>query len=323
MNRIFETTMLAALMLITRGADAQVAPPPGPAPGAIQIDGGKVQIHGDVALPDKPIAAEWIPSAAFEIHPDGRGNVSFYATAPLKTEKGAFLGLNATPAPAVLREQLKLKAGLVVAHVEPNSPADVAGLKPLDVVEKLDNQWLINPAQLAGLVRMQKPGDTVTLTILHKGDRQTLKAKLTEREMPVIDDAAQLGLPGGSMMGGPPESAIWMQRGPDGPQVRAVRTIRAGQDSSDGDAAYKDKALMLRIMRNDGHTVLTATDQRRQGKVIYEGPIDTPQEREKLPPEVRQKMEKLEKLRADVEAREREASERLDQERRASQQGQK
>ncbi len=215
---------------------------------------------------------------------------------------------------------MKLKAGLVVDGVEPNSPADVASLKPLDVVEKLDDQWLINPAQLAGLVRMQKPGDVVTLTILHKGDRQTVKAKLTEREMPVADDDGSPGLPG--MPGwpalpvqlgattsapwcAPPGVMLWKEPGANDPglMVRAVKLMRGELTPDDANAAYEDKSIMLKLNRNDGHTVLTATD--KSGKTIFEGPIDTPQDREKLPQEVRQRMEKLERLRANVESAER------------------
>jgi len=327
MNRLFKTTMLVGLMLSARGAGAQYV--------LRGIDGEKLEVQGDVKLQEKTAAETPPPKSAavelrrtqvlgraVEIQPDGRGNVIFAATAPLRTEKGAFLGINATHAPAVLREQLKLKAGLVVEAVEPNSPADVAGLKPLDVIEKLDDQWLINPAQLAGLVRMQKPGDVVTLTILHKGDRQTLKAKLGEREMPVAGDDSQPVMPGWPALpygtwrynvdavSGPPDLTVWRQPGPNGPEtvVRAVKVIAGRSDDPDGNAAYEDKALMLKLDRNDGHTVLTATD--KAGKTIFAGPIDSPKEREKLPQEVRQRMEKLERLRAEVELTERRRTEK-------------
>ena len=267
-----------------------------------------------ISVPDGPFAGR---AVAFQ--PDGQGNMTFAAIRAMHVEKGAFLGLTATRAPAVLREQLKLKAGLVVDGVEPNSPADVAGLKPLDVVEKLDDQWLINPAQLVGLVRMQKPGDVVTLTVLHKGDRQTLKAKLVEREMPVADDDAQPGLPGmpgwpslpygtwqynGNAPGGPPGVMLWKEPGANDPglMLRAVKLMTDELTPDDANAAYQDKSIMLKLNRNDGHTVLTATD--KSGKTIFEGPIDTPQDREKLPQEVRKRMEKLERLRANVESTE-------------------
>jgi hypothetical protein len=337
MNRLFKTTVVIGLLLSTRGIFAQESSDP--APRAIRVlahraevepDSGKAEFRGDVLLQEKtaadarptapgivriPRAQDWSRTVA--VQPDGQGNIIYAASLAMRTEKGAFLGLNATRAPAVLREQLKLKAGLVVDAVEPNSPADVAGLKPLDVVEKLDDQWLINPAQLAGLVKMQKPGDVVTLTILHKGDRQALKVKLAEREMPVADDDAQPALPGWPGLpsgtwhynvdaaGAPPDATVWKDSGANDPgmMVRAVKLMRAEVVPQDGDAAYEDKSITLRLNRNDGHTVLTATD--KAGKKLVEGPIDAPQDREKLPQEVRQRMDKLERLRADVELTER------------------
>ena len=91
---------------------------------------------------------------------------------------------------------MKLKAGLVVDRVKPKSPADLAGLKPLDVVAKLDDQWLINPDQLLGLLRMRFPATRSALTIFHKGDQQTLSVKLDEQDVPVADDESQIDLPG-------------------------------------------------------------------------------------------------------------------------------
>lgn len=342
MNKLFKAAMVVGLLLTTRGIFAQESSDP--ASRAIRVtargaeadaDSGKAELQGNVRIQARAAAdapppgmagmvralGPQVGGRAVAFQPDGQGNMTFAAMRSMHMEKGAFLGLAATSAPAVLREQLKLKAGLVVDGVEPNGPADVAGLKPLDVVEKLDDQWLINPAQLVGLVRMQKPGDVVTLTILHKGERQTLKAKLVEREMPVADDDAQPGLPGMpgwpslpygtwqynvNAAGVPPGVMLWKEPGANDPglMVRAVKLMRGEMAPDDGDAAYQDKSIMLKLNRNGGHTVLTATD--KAGKAIFEGPIDTPQDREKLPPEVQQRMEKLERLRANVESTERE-----------------
>ncbi len=123
--------------------------------------------------------------------PGGNNRVwiaSATATLAGKAEKAPFLGVITTRVSATLRSQLKLKAGLVVDMVEPKSSAETAGLQIHDVIEKCDDQWLINPAQFIGLVRMYKPGEVVTLTVLREGERKKITAKLEEREAYALDE---------------------------------------------------------------------------------------------------------------------------------------
>jgi len=85
----------------------------------------------------------------------------------------------------VLQHQLGLPAGmgLVVEFVQEKSPAADAGLHQYDVLQKFEDQLLINPEQLAVLVRSYKPGDQVRLTIIRDGKKQELTAKLSEHEL--------------------------------------------------------------------------------------------------------------------------------------------
>ena len=53
-----------------------------------------------------------------------------------------------------------------VVFVERGSPAAEAGLLQNDVLEKLDDQLLVNTAQFTVLVRSKKPGDEVTLSVI-------------------------------------------------------------------------------------------------------------------------------------------------------------
>jgi membrane-associated protease RseP (regulator of RpoE activity) len=101
-------------------------------------------------------------------------------------EKVTFLGVSARPMPPVLQKHLKLPrgVGLVVLAVVPDSPAAQAGVEADDVLQKLDDQLLINPPQLMTLVRMYKPGDTVKLTVIHEGTAKVVSAKLIEKQVP-------------------------------------------------------------------------------------------------------------------------------------------
>lgn len=106
----------------------------------------------------------------------------------LKVEKikVAYLGLSAVPVDEPLRQQLSLPdgVGLLVDHLDGDGPAKAAGIERLDVLHKINDQLLVNPPQLQVLVRMQKPGDEVKLTVIRKAKPQVITIKLTEKEVP-------------------------------------------------------------------------------------------------------------------------------------------
>ncbi len=64
-----------------------------------------------------------------------------------------------------------------IAHVNPGSPAERAGIKPGDVVVKFDGQAIANFESLSKAVRRKKPADDVTIEIRRSG--KTLELELT------------------------------------------------------------------------------------------------------------------------------------------------
>ena len=98
----------------------------------------------------------------------------------------AFLGIATSPVPPVLAAQLGLPEGfgLVVEEVMPESPAGKAGVQRFDVLRLFNDQQLVDPGQLATLVRAQGRDADVTLTLLRKGQEQKLSMKIVERPMP-------------------------------------------------------------------------------------------------------------------------------------------
>ena len=71
--------------------------------------------------------------------------------------------------------------GFVVSSVEPEGPAEAAGLKRFDVLWKLDDQMLINEGQFAVLLRLSKPGDEILLSGFRGGKPLEVKVNLAER----------------------------------------------------------------------------------------------------------------------------------------------
>jgi S1-C subfamily serine protease len=110
----------------------------------------------------------------------------------------AYIGVSSQ----ALYPQLAAKLGLdttfggLLATVVPGGPAEKAGLEGGDeelrfqageyrtggdVILKLDGQDIVQPDDLARLVSAHQPGDRVTLTVLHDGDREQVKVTLGKR----------------------------------------------------------------------------------------------------------------------------------------------
>ena len=102
-----------------------------------------------------------------------------------KKERGPWMGIAMEPVQEVVRAQLALAPGegIVVNHVMPDSPAAKAGLKENDILLRFEDQIIVEPSQLRKLIAMRKPGDTVKLTCLRKGERKETNATLVEHEL--------------------------------------------------------------------------------------------------------------------------------------------
>lgn len=114
----------------------------------------------------------------------GMGVTTGWAQA--STNPVTWLGLSADEVSMEVRAQLPLPegAGLLVTTVTPDGPAAQAGVRANDILVKLDDQLLINPAQLRALILGKKDGDKITLSLLRKGKELQVTAKLTKRVPP-------------------------------------------------------------------------------------------------------------------------------------------
>jgi membrane-associated protease RseP (regulator of RpoE activity) len=97
----------------------------------------------------------------------------------------AFLGLATDPIPLERASDLNLPpgTGLSVVQLFPDGPAAKAGLQAGDVLAKMDDQLLVNPAQLRVLVRLHKAGEAAVFQIVRRGKPQEIKAALGVRKM--------------------------------------------------------------------------------------------------------------------------------------------
>jgi len=244
-----------------------------------------------------------------------------------------FLGVDTSEVPSVLCDQLGLPKGfgLVVDYVVPDGPAAAAGVQQNDVIKMLNDQILTDPGQLAKLVRSYSEGTNVTLTLLRKGQEQKVTVKLTKKEVPrrrafmdqmrhmnhdwnfdfgdmgdLKEQMSELKEQLGDEQRGMIHDAVVRardeaQRAADEVRRNAqrIRTItrnngalqRTTIDLNKAQIVLSDDKGELRIENKEGKKFLTAKDP--QGKLLFSGPVDTKEDLDKMPPEVRQRYEKL------------------------------
>ena len=258
-----------------------------------------------------------------------------------------FLGVETSSIPRVVSEQLNLPKGfgLVVDYVVPDGPAAAAGVLQNDIIKMLNDQILMEPDQLAKLVRSYQEGTNVTLTILRKNAETKVTVKLGKKEVRSRDNMFDKHRSGQDDFGMLNEHFQDMQRDMGdfkfefgdmnnlGPSIRetvsnARREAMRATEEARGEARRardemrrssremrvfsRDKGAMrattidlgkativftdpqgeMKIENVNGKKMLTAKDP--QGKLLFSGPVETKEELDKLPPEVRQRYDKLE-----------------------------
>jgi putative serine protease PepD len=91
----------------------------------------------------------------------------------------AFFGLQTVPIPPAAAAQAGLPEGLYVQAVTPGGPAATAGLRPSDVITKIDGEPATSNIQLQELTLTKKPGDTVSIDYTRAGHSATATVTLS------------------------------------------------------------------------------------------------------------------------------------------------
>ena len=223
--------------------------------------------------------------------------------------------------------------GLVIDYVVPDGPAAAAGVKESDILKMLNDQILTEPDQLSKLIRSFPEGTNVTLTILRKGTESKVTVRLGKRDMPArhgmngFDKHWNFGDGDFGMMGnlqdlkdlGNTQKGLIrdaVQRARDEVQRakdemvrardearRAVRDVRVSTTDNNGTISttridlgkaqivFSDAKGEMKIDSIDGKKQLTAKDP--QGRLVFSGPVETEEDRAKMPADVRERFEKL------------------------------
>jgi S1-C subfamily serine protease len=99
----------------------------------------------------------------------------------------AFLGITSTTVTPLLQEQenLTVDHGAYIIDVAPKGPALGAGISSGDVIVRFDGKSVDSSDTLGTLILAHKPGDTVTVGVVHSGgDTETYDIALGVRPLP-------------------------------------------------------------------------------------------------------------------------------------------
>lgn len=253
------------------------------------------------------------PTPAGTTVPDGAAD-SAVSAKPDLVERG-FLGVKLAELRPEVRAQTTLKEGegLIICEVAVPSPAFDGGVQPYDILLRFNDQWVMSEKQIVTLVENAGPGCDVGLTVLRKGREQQLKISLCRS--PKLEDKARLrSLPQppsreemlGAMMHTFQENpaaleSVWrMFHGPllfsnPGPEGETGAREPAKQYFT-----FWDEGGQVELILSAGLQTLRAWDD--QGRLIFEGPCQTPQQRAKIPADALVRLESLEKRRRSMQA---------------------
>ena len=269
------------------------------------------------------------PQAPQPPHPPGMPDHEKRPKVPI-----TYLGVDTSQVPTVVSDQLGLAKGfgLVVDYVEPNSPAATAGVQQNDILKMLNDQILIEPSQLRKLLQTFPEGTEVTLTVLRKGQEQKLTAKLTKKEVPQRRNALpggnhdrhwdfdatgdlkeqmqdlkeqlkeQLGDQRGIVREAVTQAHEAARRARDDARHAADQlriffeddgAVKASKiDLGKAQIVFSDDKGELKLATVDGRKLLTVKDP--QGKLIFSGPVETKEDLDKMPADVRARYDRLE-----------------------------
>ena len=97
-----------------------------------------------------------------------------------------YLGLGLTAVTPALQRALRLDPnhGALIQDVNENTPAEVAGFRPYDVIVGIDGRPVASDEELTRIVAGQAPGLVVKLQVWRDGRTIDVPVKLTERPLP-------------------------------------------------------------------------------------------------------------------------------------------
>lgn len=300
---------LACIAVLAAGALPTMAiePPVDSAPIPPQEPAKPVPAPADNAAPADKGAGEVVPM-------------------PEVGEERPYIGVILDPLPALLTQHLRLKEGegVMITELVAGGPAEEAGLKINDLLVEVAGESVGNRDEVRAQVEKHKVGDEVELGIIHDGERKKVTVKLgaapramAGRAVPVPEFGA--GQPLDGLFEGLPEKhadAIrealemnlrqFQQLDADGEnpaaelQAEMMKRMQRQMGGFELQMGDIDAVSSIRLLDDEGSIEMKQSNGSKeakvfdkQGKLLWEGPYDTEQDKAAVPDGIRERIESL------------------------------
>jgi serine protease Do len=115
--------------------------------------------------------------------------------------------------------------GVIVSRVVQDGPADRAGLRKGDVIVRIDSRTVNSPAELQGVVRAARVGQSVPVELFRDGERRVVSVRLDERPGETGGGGEGLAAPEAPEAPEAPTPPLWHARPAPGAQRNERRIV--------------------------------------------------------------------------------------------------
>lgn len=243
-----------------------------------------------------------------------------------QVDQSAWLGVLSTQVSEILSLHLGLESGVVLSYVAPDSPASKAGLLEHDILTKVDGNAINSQDTLREQILTHEPGDEVMVDIIRKGKPEELKVTLGERPQNLPQAPQGQLIPRGRLGGLDLKRFEGLNGLPQGEQLeqhledqmkRLEEQLREMEQrgglkldlkwldnlpkpekggiefdfKSSSSFKFFDEDGSVEMKRSDGGREVIVRD--KAGKLLFEGPWDTPQDKAGAPEKIRERIEQM------------------------------
>lgn len=241
-------------------------------------------------------------------------------------QANAFLGLVTLNVPEALATHLLLEPneGVMVSELVPDSPATKSGINTHDVITRVADNIIRNREDLSRIVSEHKPGDTLRVEIIQKGQKNQLDVVLGERPADImmgggrgIDHMILDGLPAdqANRLRNLIEQNLGAMDAPgamfnDAAMEEAMREMRnrMGRVLENGiepeqprrDGIHFQADATIRLMDEKGSVEIKSNNDGKEvtvrdnnNAITWTGPWDTDQDKAAAPDDVRERVDRL------------------------------
>ncbi len=234
-------------------------------------------------------------------------------------KKPAWLGIVTSKVDPIISSQLDLPEGVgaAIKLVVPDSPAEKAGLRKHDIIFEINNTSVESPANLSDLIGSYSADENAELAVIQKGSKKTITVSFEERpnhlknveenDNQIFGNQIDFGDLGGINFDILPfgndqnlQEQIQKMQEEMRKNLQGMFNLQEFDNlpgiaqmfgSSSQTMMFSDDQGSIEIRKDNGKTTVITKDL--NGKITFEGPANTDEEKGKLPERAKNQLDKF------------------------------